>query len=156
REVPVYEMSVAKGGLKLQKPGDLSCTEPLRGGPERDGRPFLAINCAKLERTEAGSCVPREQFVGRPERGKKPPCGDSPGLEGPQRRVMDTFGGDMNSIALRLRVGDRPVVDKTGLTGMFNIHLEYTPADAPPADAPDGAPTLFTALGQLGLKLDAA
>jgi uncharacterized protein (TIGR03435 family) len=49
----------------------------------------------------------------------------------------------------------RPVVDKTGLTGTYDISLQYTP-DNTPADAPNAnGPALFTALQeQLGLKLD--
>ncbi len=67
---------------------------------------------------------------------------------------------------------DRPVVDKTGLTGLFNFHLEFTPDEtspgflarmqqlpdggtgAAPAD-PTGGTSLFTAMQeQLGLKLE--
>jgi uncharacterized protein (TIGR03435 family) len=66
---------------------------------------------------------------------------------------------------------DRPVADKTGLTGLFNFHLEFAPdetspgflrrmqkleADGPPPD-PTGGTSLFTALQeQLGLKLEPA
>ena len=47
-------------------------------------------------------------------------------------------------------VGD-PVVDKTGLTGNYDIKLSYAPANNPNSDLPD----LFTALQeQLGLKLE--
>jgi uncharacterized protein (TIGR03435 family) len=50
---------------------------------------------------------------------------------------------------------DRPVIDKTGLTGLFDIHLEYVRdigADALPGDT--GGESIFTALQeQLGLKL---
>ena len=58
----------------------------------------------------------------------------------------------------------RVVFDKTGLTGTWNVQVEYTPNQMPPP--PDGglppginlpsldAPNLFTALEeQLGLKL---
>ena len=58
----------------------------------------------------------------------------------------------------------RPVVDKTGLKGLYDVKLTWTPdpavqgpggPDAPPAD-PSG-PSIFTAIQeQLGLKLDAA
>jgi uncharacterized protein (TIGR03435 family) len=47
---------------------------------------------------------------------------------------------------------DRPVVDKTGLAGVFNFNLEW----APEQDTDATGPSLFTALQeQIGLKLDA-
>jgi uncharacterized protein (TIGR03435 family) len=60
----------------------------------------------------------------------------------------------------------RPIVDKTALTGTFDIHLEFSrdqvlqgaPAIdvAPPTPDPVGV-TVFTAVQeQLGLKLDSA
>jgi uncharacterized protein (TIGR03435 family) len=46
----------------------------------------------------------------------------------------------------------RTVVDKTGLTGNFDVDLKWTPDDQ--QGTPDAGPTLFTALEeQLGLKL---
>jgi len=58
----------------------------------------------------------------------------------------------------------RPVLDQTGLSGVYEFTLEWTPEvgqtgpDAtPPAPANPGAPSIFTAVQeQLGLKLDAA
>jgi uncharacterized protein (TIGR03435 family) len=68
------------------------------------------------------------------------------------------------------RIVNRTVVEKTGLTGNFDINLTFTPeqpARAPGAPVPDqpirvngvdidpNGPSLFTALQeQLGLKLD--
>ena len=61
----------------------------------------------------------------------------------------------------------RRVVDKTGLTGLFDIKLEWTPdpgqggpflpagPDAPPPAADLSGPSIFTALEeQLGLRLE--
>jgi uncharacterized protein (TIGR03435 family) len=61
---------------------------------------------------------------------------------------------------------DRPVIDKTGISGMFDMHLEFAlddttrsavPQNSPAAalaDDPSG-PSIFTALQeQLGLKLE--
>jgi bla regulator protein blaR1 len=48
---------------------------------------------------------------------------------------------------------DHPVVDKTGLTGLYDITLRWSPADVGTSDA--SLPSLFTALQeQLGLKLE--
>ena len=48
----------------------------------------------------------------------------------------------------------RRIVDKTGLTGNYDIDLKWTPDDQ--QGTSDAGPTLFTALAeQLGLKLDA-
>ncbi len=58
---------------------------------------------------------------------------------------------DLLSIAL-----SQPIVDRTGLTGVFDIDLKFRPvsAAATGTDA-DLAPDLFTALQeQLGLKLE--
>ena len=52
---------------------------------------------------------------------------------------------------------DRPVIDKTGITGRFNFPLEYMPAGALPSDDPSAGPSIFTApQEQFGLKLEAA
>lgn len=57
---------------------------------------------------------------------------------------------------------DRPVVDKTGLTGQFDFDLTFMPDESvfggrvhlPPVDSGETAPELYTALQeQLGLKL---
>jgi uncharacterized protein (TIGR03435 family) len=61
----------------------------------------------------------------------------------------------------------RPVIDKTGLTGVYDFTLKYSldglrpqqlpaTANAPPTD-PSGGPSLLTAVQeQLGLKLESA
>jgi uncharacterized protein (TIGR03435 family) len=48
----------------------------------------------------------------------------------------------------------RKVVDKTGLTGLYRIALDFTPDPLPPGADDPGLPSLFTALReQLGLRL---
>lgn len=51
---------------------------------------------------------------------------------------------------------ERPIIDRTGLSGMYEVKLEWTPArQAQNADTAPG-PSLFTAVNeQLGLKLEA-
>jgi len=152
REVPVYALTVANGGSKL--------------------KPF-----------QQGSCVPLN-----PSNLPPPPppagqrnCNASVGVgvdSGPSIKVeaqgtsLDYFTG-LLSLAL-----DRPVIDKTGIAGSFEIHLEFAPdrttprflpggdmnpglpgAGAPPAapSEPTGGRSIFTAIQeQLGLKLDSA
>lgn len=75
---------------------------------------------------------------------------------------MQNFTNLMQSAVL-----DRPVVDRTGLTGRWDFTLKWTPDESqfagmgvklppPPADATDAAPPLFTAIQeQLDLKLEA-
>jgi uncharacterized protein (TIGR03435 family) len=71
------------------------------------------------------------------------------------------FGGDgmrgtnitMPLLAERLSpYMERPVIDKTGLTGSFDFRIEF-PADP---DHPDITASLFACLQALGLKLEAA
>jgi uncharacterized protein (TIGR03435 family) len=55
------------------------------------------------------------------------------------------------------RVMKEPVLDKTGLTGLYDLKLEWTPDDAAPAEdaGPTPKPDVFTAIQQqLGLKLE--
>jgi uncharacterized protein (TIGR03435 family) len=50
----------------------------------------------------------------------------------------------------------RPVLDQTGLSGSYEMTLDWAPDDAPANDATPG-PSIFTALQeQLGLRLDSA
>ena len=51
---------------------------------------------------------------------------------------------------------ERPVVDKTGLTGKYDFVLEWTPDIGAAGDSTPVGPTIFTALQeQLGLRLEA-
>jgi uncharacterized protein (TIGR03435 family) len=71
--------------------------------------------------------------------------------------VYRTLAGQLSSTVRR------PVIDKTGLTGTFNVHLKWASDPAPsPSDpvapapiADPAAPSIFDALKeQLGLKLE--
>jgi uncharacterized protein (TIGR03435 family) len=138
RVLPVYELQAVKNGHKLPAPQRGACAEVLTTLPE-PGQPRLA-----------------------------PPCG--PGL------VKAGTGLNMMGISvsmpafakqLSLIVG-REVIDKTGFTGRFSLHLEFAIDDAlaglPDAIGPDASgqppdpaarPTIRIALQeQLGLKLE--
>ena len=137
REVPAYALTVAKGGLKLH--------------------PF-----------QEGSCIPRDftvldQFPPQPfpelPTGQKY-CG---GGVTEQRGIvtLEAIGMSIDDFIKHSLPGlDRPVVNNTGTTGLFNFHLEFAPeepagAGATPAEVP--GPSILTALErQLGLKPEQA
>lgn len=132
RQLPVYELTVVKNGLKLQPTKEGSCTvfspdsSPLPVAPDAPRLPF---------------------------------CGPRYGPKGADW-TLDGSGIRMEALAESLsRVGlGRSVVDKTGLTGSYDVHLKWT-ADTLAAGTPDNqqGPSLFTSLReQLGLKLESA
>ena len=123
----------------------------------------LGKGSPKLKPFQEGGCTP--VVVGR----------SLPSLAGPQHycrnmvspRSVDFEGGTLSMFAGLLNlILDRPVIDKTGITNYFEIHLKFSPDDsAAPrpattdpgspaaATAPD-APGIFQAIQeQLGLKL---
>lgn len=118
--------------------------------------------CAKL------GAAPRNTLQA-PAAGAQPACGLIPA--GPGR--ISARGFDMRAFIAILNIGSknlgRQIVDETGLTGGFDIDLQYTPdalsaaalaarGGPPPALAADvdpNGPTLFQALqDQLGLKVE--
>jgi uncharacterized protein (TIGR03435 family) len=77
-------------------------------------------------------------------------------------REIDAKAIWMSSLAMMLtQVVHRPVIDRTGLVGNYDVELKWTPDLAGDADSSkvgsDTGPSLFTAVQeQLGLKLEAA
>lgn len=87
-----------------------------------------------------------------------------PGVVYPQRVVLPGRNATMESFVslLQRAILDRPVADKTGLTGRYDFDLEWAPdetqfgGDLPPASAAASSPPLFEAIQQqLGLRLEA-
>ena len=138
REIPVYALTVARGGPKLH---------PLKEG-----------SCATFD--FANPPVPLAP-------GEKLPilCGTvSGGRKGPNQ-IIDVHGMSLNEFS-KFGVGllGRPIIDKTGINGKFDLRLEYAPDSTAlrvrePVGAVDypAGPSLFTAFQeQLGLKLESA
>lgn len=75
---------------------------------------------------------------------------------GPPNR-MTSSGVEMSRFAFVLSMAlRRPVIDHTGLTGLFGLNMEFAPGTELTAPVPSDAPSLFTAVEeQLGLKLRA-
>jgi len=140
KEVPVYELTVAKGGARLQA-------------------------------AKEGSCVDRAQFVPPPRGTRLPPlCG---GFWSDGKNGADMFGSTLANLCRQLSVMmDRDVVDKTGITGLFDIHFDARRPEPPPeitAELGGGGPPseayrdwlgtaifqqMREALPKLGLKLE--
>lgn len=131
RQVPVYELVVARSGSKLRQ---------------------AAEECAPLT-------------AGMP-RGEKRPCHVLTGMgPTPGSLKVDLESTTVETFANRLsNLVERPVIDQTGLSGTFDIVMEFAPDQATPRSyrpervAPDPTkPGVFTAIQeQLGLKLDSA
>jgi uncharacterized protein (TIGR03435 family) len=82
----------------------------------------------------------------------------------PQRIVMPARNVTMSDLAriMQRAILDRPVVDKTGLSGRYDFDLEWAPdqtqfgGEVPPASAEAQAAPFFSAIQQqLGLRLEA-
>jgi len=67
-------------------------------------------------------------------------------------------GTSMESLSENLEwLAGRPIVDKTGISGKYDLHLKWTLEQAPRGDAGDVSAPIFSALQeQLGLKLQSA
>lgn len=141
RQVPVYALTIAKGGPKLERFQEGTCL------PFDNSKPFDPQRTCDGRRVRKGANV-----------------------------ALISKGGTLAEFAISFGM-DRPVLDETGLTGRFNLRLEFTPdfstpaymaggsladAAAAPSDAaapgdPAGGISIFTALReQLGLQLQAA
>lgn len=141
RDLAVYRLSISKSGLRLK----VMQTEPSQrdssgGSPRTAGR------------------------AGRPEDVIPPP---GRAMAGPGTVVASAISMQQ-LITLLGRWMDRPIIDKTGLTGYVDVRLRFAPETAPrpspPQPSPDGVapppsddPSIFTAIeDQLGLKLEPA
>jgi len=121
REVPVYALTVASGGLRMQ--------------------PFKEGSCVPVDFTQAMTpglnyCLNRGMTRG------------SMVAVDVQGMSIDTFRG------LYLRGLNRPVIDKTGLTGRFDFRLVYAQAFASSEDGASGPSIIEAMQEQLGLKLE--
>jgi uncharacterized protein (TIGR03435 family) len=107
----------------------------------------------RLQPATASSCVDRGEQPLDVSRDALPSCGrlfTNPGRVFGRRVPLDLLAARLSPIVQRL------VVNRTGLTGMFDLELEWTP-DSGPSLATPGLPALFTALAeQLGLKLESS
>ncbi len=140
KDVPIYALTPAKSGMKIKPASEDACFKMVPGAPP----------------------PPPPGPDNRPAI----PCGGF--FMGPS--TLQGGGISMSQLADGLtNILGRPVIDKTGFTGTFDVHLEFsregtapmgaagfsTPGAAPIAIPDNNGPTIFTALQeQLGLKLE--
>jgi uncharacterized protein (TIGR03435 family) len=137
KEVATYVLTLAKGGIRAP-----SVRECIAVDPANPPVP-----------PEAGRVGPK--YCGRFGLGRKG-----------QDRIVDIDAMNMSEFAAQFSGWlDRPVIDKTGLTGRFQFHLEFAPDETTPVFGPtsggdatsSAGPSIFTALQeQLGLKLESS
>ena len=120
-----------------------------------------SVDCQALaEARKRGEAPPAAPLVA----GQRPQCGTMGQMRNtPAGRVEKFMAGSMTIatvVGVAQRAVGRPVLDRTGLKGTYDVDLEFAPATelrtAPDAgnDAPAAA-SIFTALQeQLGLKLE--
>jgi uncharacterized protein (TIGR03435 family) len=127
REGRVYGATVAKGGLKLQAFG--------------------------------GGCTPVD-FLHRALTPPQSPCLESRHSDGPNITI-DIPGMDLDSFLWYLGAFngsarfDGPVLNKTGITGIFHFHLEFLDPGDPASDDARFPPIITAMEQQLGLKVEA-
>jgi uncharacterized protein (TIGR03435 family) len=145
RELPVYNLMVAGGGIKIQ---------PMKEG-----------GCTAMD----------VHHPPPPASGQSPAefCGNFSMRRANGLNILDAYGFSISGFGSVVSgtLLDRPVNDKTGVTGTFDIHLEFAPdttkpsigpprgsVDNPSTPSPDNlGPSIFTAMQeQLGLKLEPA
>lgn len=149
-QIPAFAITVDRRGLKIKPAQEESCDHAPAPTP---GVPYFA----------------RPRTFAEVRRGEKPTCGVSPQRNGPNF-VFVAGGATLKQLAMALggSLGAVQVFDKTSVTDKFNFVLEFArdenapgdpnisaPLDTEPSDIPRAA-TIFTALEDLGLKLEPA
>ena len=143
REVPVYALTTTKNPSKLQ--------------------PFREGSCNLINPGAPAPTVSRAQVR---------PCGGTVFSTRGTLRILDLFAVTLTTFAQTLtwNLVDRPVIDRTGISDLLNIHLEFAPDEGAPIGfvnngasqignaeigaAPAG-PSIFSAIQeQLGLRLE--
>lgn len=129
RELPVYELVAAGGGLKISPTPDGSCV------PISQAKPFTALNICGGVRRQIVSRSPRKDVI--------------EAVAVPMARLIDLLSTEV----------DRPLIDRTGFTSLFNFRLEFASgiSDNGVPGLDTSGPLIFSAVEeQLGLRLRSA
>jgi uncharacterized protein (TIGR03435 family) len=116
---------------------------------------LVAKGGPKLKATPEGGCT---QGDSRVVQGRPLPCG----YMASEQEGTDAVGVKLATLCQILsRQVHRPVIDQTGLTGLYDYHVDFAPGPPgahPPDDpnAPDPVTNVMGSLQSLGLRLEAA
>ena len=145
REMPVYALVPARGGLKLPPPREGSCAEEQAPPPGRGHTPARIL----------------EQHPGYTVSESAPSCG---GVDvSPETGSWHIRGGKVPMAELVRALSGmlgRTVTDQTGFSGVFDINLDFRADDTiagfplPPVPVETASPSIFNAVQQLGLRLE--
>jgi uncharacterized protein (TIGR03435 family) len=130
RDTKVYVLTVAKNGPKLRPYKEGTCVALDMSDPDH----------LTLPKVEPGQSFPLVCGMGRlSDKGYDLP-----------RATMATFCRDISSKL------DRPLIDKSGLDGVFDIHLELSEAELRAGDPASIVAAVKSAIKRLGLDLEPA
>jgi uncharacterized protein (TIGR03435 family) len=172
RELPIYNLVVTKDGPKITKSADQTTPTFAQALPGP---------CEPASAANTPPPLPPPGRGGNPFDAKTPPPrGALMMMMGPNGMTMRATATRFDAIVrlLQNQLG-RKIVDKTGLEGLFDFELTFSteglgspfggglPLPPPPAGGPagpapavptpaDSAPSLLTAIQELGLKLEPA
>ena len=141
REMPVYALAAARGGLKLP-PGNEKCAEEAE---ELIGPLAIPGTRIPLAGAPASGCSGLDVTIGAAG-----------------ARIRSDHASMAGFVRVLSRVLGRPVSDRTGFSGVFDVTMDFLPDDAttglpppPPGANPPAGLSIFGALQQLGLRLEA-
>jgi uncharacterized protein (TIGR03435 family) len=144
RSRQAYNLVVARpdGRLGPQlKPSTLDCPEPDPTKPRPRPSPELL-----------NAMAPGATITPAAEQSMMSQCGFSLTSGSTTYAGAIPIQAVVQALMLRARL-DRPIIDKTGLQGLYSVKLTFYNSPNPPG--PDDPPSVFTALQeQLGLKLE--
>jgi len=169
RELPVYNLVLGKDGSKLKVSSDQTPPPLQANGPRQPCDPDAANS------TPPPLPPPPPRGGGLPDMSQLP-RGAMLMMMSPTGMTMATNGNTISNFAnwLSQQVG-RPVIDKTDLKGLFDFKVTFSPEGIqnpfaalgpPPGGGPvpgglsttpnasDPNPSLFTAIQELGLRLE--
>jgi uncharacterized protein (TIGR03435 family) len=127
RPAPAFALVIDKGGLRMKESAVVALAEggvAQSPGVDKDGIAIAPAGVKGLWMNFGGG-----RFV----------------IQGHQERAVDLAEALTDQL-------DQPVTDATGLQGRYDFRLEFAPVNVQQAD--DSVPSIFSAVRQLGLRLE--